>query len=73
MIVCDLCGEVKECVVRQIEDREYDICEACWSPMEARLKGKGRPVKEREIVLLPRVESGPPTPGEPPTIVGRVH
>lgn len=73
---CDLCGTVGECTQRRIEDREYDICEACWSPIAARLQGKGR--KVREGVYLPAVETGTrrggepekPVPGGPPVIYG---
>ena len=51
MIICDLCGEAKECLQKEIEGREYDICADCWKPIAERLKGKGR-VFRREIVLL---------------------
>jgi len=78
MIVCDLCGESKKCFEREIEGKAYDICADCWAPVAAKLKGKGRAIKEREIVLLP--ESQPtepaksmPFPGELPTIWGRVE
>lgn len=68
---CDLCGEVKACRQRRIEDREYDICEACWMPIAARLPGKGRKVKE--AVYLPAVETGTRRAGEPRSLfpVGR--
>lgn len=26
MIICDLCGETKDCLQREIEGKEYDIC-----------------------------------------------
>jgi hypothetical protein len=79
MITCDLCGTARECLQKQIEGREYDICSQCWEPFEQKLKGKGRPVKQPETVLLPvrpvepeRQEPKPgPRPGEPPTIWGR--
>jgi len=31
MIVCDLCGEVKDCLQKEIEGKEYDICAECWN------------------------------------------
>jgi len=77
MIICDLCGEPKRCRARQIEDKMYDICTDCWTPIAAKLKGKGREIEERETVFLPppRVVTEPekakPQPGEPPKIWGR--
>ncbi len=52
MIICDLCGETKNCLQKEIEGKEYDICSECWTPLAERLKGKGRP-KTRETVFLP--------------------
>jgi hypothetical protein len=77
MITCDLCGKAKECVQREIEGKEYDICAECWNPLAQKLKGKGRK-KNREIVLLPppksvpelEVEEPEPLPGGPPKIWG---
>ena len=74
MIICDLCGEAKDCMQKEIDGREYDICSECWSPIAERLKGKGR--TKREIVFLPppRIqepeEQPKPLPGEPPKIFG---
>ena len=74
MIICDLCGNAKDCAPREIEGREYDICSGCWSPMEHKLKGKGRVKRDREIVLLPTPAQTPdlpepkPTPDQPPKI-----
>ena len=78
MILCDLCGQPKECHQKEIEGKEYDICSECWNPLAERLKGKGREKKEREMVFLPPVapepkrEEAEPVPGEPPKIWGRV-
>ena len=78
MIVCDLCGETKKCFERQIEGKEYDICAECWDALSAKLKGKCRISKEREIVLLPgpSPQTEPtepkPLPGRPPKIWGGV-
>jgi hypothetical protein len=79
MVLCDLCGEAKLCRPRQIVGKEYDICAACWKPLAARLKGKGREIRERETVFLPPPpviqEPEPkeikPVPGQPPKIWGR--
>ena len=75
MIICDLCGHEKECLQKEIENKEYDICSECWSPIAQKLKGKGR--KKHETVFLPppRVherddEEPEPLPGEPPKIFG---
>jgi len=74
MILCDLCGQAKECLQKEIEGKEYDICSDCWNPLAEKLKGKGRKTKEREMVFLPPVipepehEEPKPVPGEPPKI-----
>ena len=78
MIACDLCGESKECLQKEIDDKEYDICVECWNALAEKLKGKGRERKCREIVFLPpptvireREDEEPkPRPGEPPKIWG---
>jgi ribosome-binding protein aMBF1 (putative translation factor) len=77
MIVCDLCGQTKECMPREIDGKEFDICADCWRPLEEKLKGKGRMKKRREIVLLPpptvperEPEAPKPMPGQPPMIWG---
>ena len=74
MITCDLCGEAKDCLAKEIDGREYDICSECWNALAQKLKGKGRRV--RETVLLPprrpkeSEEDEPPLPGRPPKIWG---
>jgi hypothetical protein len=77
VILCDLCGQAKECQQREIEGKEYDICAECWNPLAEKLKGKGRKIKEREMVFLPSTvtpepkhEEPMPVPGEPPKIWG---
>jgi hypothetical protein len=78
MIVCDLCGQAKVCVQKEIDGREYDICTDCWNALAERLKGKGRLSKEREIIFLPPPTKEPeppqtkPVPGEPPKIWGGI-
>ncbi len=83
MIICDLCGETKDCLQKEIEGKEYDICSECWAPLAQRLRGKGR-LKNREMVLLPpprtfkeREDDEPERlPVEPPKIWGaedRLH
>jgi len=74
MKVCDLCGEAKNCVRREIDSKEYDICSACWNPLAKKLKGKGRVRRERETVFLPpttkerELPEPKPVPGERPKI-----
>jgi ribosome-binding protein aMBF1 (putative translation factor) len=76
MIVCDLCGQSKECLQKEIEGKEYDICADCWNPLAEKLKGKGRKTKEGETVFLPPLpkksepQESKPVPGEPPKIWG---
>ena len=75
MIICDLCGETKDCSHREIEGKEYDICCECWAPLALKLKGKGR-AKKPETVFLPpprgaeERKEDEPLPGEPPKIWG---
>ena len=80
MIVCDICGQAKECLRKEIDGREYDICPECWNPLTAKLKGKGRVKKERETVFIPPLttkdpdlEKEKPVPGQPPKIWADVH
>jgi hypothetical protein len=74
MILCDLCEHARECLVKEIEGRDFDVCADCWRPLEAKLKGKGRVKREREIVVLPRTtpetEELKTPPGFPPKILG---
>ncbi len=76
MILCDLCGQQKECLPREIEGRVYDICEDCWKPLAEKLTGKGTAKKkERPTVFLPPLTQEPeappkPSPGKPPKIWG---
>jgi len=77
MIVCDLCGQAKECLQKEIEGKEHDICAECWNPLAEKLAGKGRKRKEREVVFLPSITPEPkpeePKPApEPPKIWGSV-
>ena len=78
MILCHLCGQARECLQKEIEGKEYDICAECWKPLAEKLAGKGRGKKERETVFLPPLTKEPerqepkPVPGEPPKIWGRV-
>ena len=73
---CDLCGEMRECLQKEIDGREYDLCAGCWNALAEKLKGKGRPRKQREVVELPireivkdkKDEGQRPRPGEPPTV-----
>ena len=75
MILCDLCGQARECLQKEIEGREFDICADCWRPLEEKLKGKGRVRREREMVVLPartapEIEEPGTAPGSPPKIFG---
>lgn len=52
----------KECLQKEIDGREFDICADCWRPLEEKLKGKERVQKTREMAFLPR--RGMPEPEE---------
>jgi len=76
MILCDLCGQSRECLQKAIEGKEYDICAECWQPLAEKLKGKGRTKRENETVFLPPLPKEPKRrepepPGGPPKIWGR--
>jgi hypothetical protein len=81
MILCDLCGQEKQCAPKEIEGKLYDICSDCWQPLADKLKGKGRVTKEREMVILPPLQLEPEPPEtrpapKPPKIwgeLGRIH
>ena len=80
MIVCDVCEQAKECLRKEIDGKEYDICPECWTPWMAKLKGKGRVRKEGEMVFIPPLttkdpepEKEKPVPGQPPKIWSNVH
>ena len=51
MIICDLCGEAKDCLQKEIEGKEYDICSECWNPFAQKLRGKGRAIKSRNRLV----------------------
>ena len=67
MIICDLCGKQKECLQKEIEGREFDVCADCWRPLEEKLKGKGRVKRKPEMVFLPPRTALEPEPGDPKT------
>ena len=72
---CDLCSQVKECLHKEIDHKEYDICGECWSEVQTKLQGKGRARESREIILLPPPKEPDepeekPAPGETPIIRG---
>jgi hypothetical protein len=45
MMCCDLCGKAAECVQKEIDRKEFDLCSRCWHALADKLSGKGR-VKE---------------------------
>ena len=74
MILCDLCGEARDCLQKEIDGKEYDICEKCWDSLARKLRGKGR-AKKQDTVFLPPPPAGEgegpePAPGGPPKIWG---
>ena len=78
MILCDLCGNQKECFQKEIDGREFDICTDCWRPLEEKLRGKGRSKRKRETVFLPppitpEPEEPKTPPRLPPKIIGQLE
>lgn len=77
MILCDLCRQARECLLKEIDGKEFDICADCWRPIEEKLKGKGRVKGKREVVLLPprtvtETEEPKMPPRLPPKIFGEM-
>jgi len=75
VILCDLCGEEKECVQKEIDGRQFDLCTDCRRALEEKLRGKGRVKKTRDIVFLPPrtvldPEESKTAPGLPLKILG---
>ncbi len=73
---CDLCGEIRECAQKEIQQTEYDVCAECWTALQKKLNGKGRRKKNCETVILPppaapdpQHEKRPSFPGQPPEII----
>jgi hypothetical protein len=73
---CDLCGKMRDCVQKIIEQKEYDFCFRCWSSLAKKLCGKGRRLGQAEVTLIPSQTSKhncieeEPTPEESPEIFG---
>ena len=64
MVVCDLCGQKKECFQRGIEWKEYDICSDCWTPLAKKLEGKGKMKEDPKPSLVTQPEESPTLPGD---------
>jgi hypothetical protein len=39
MVICDFCGEPKDCLQKDIEGKEYDICFEMLEPFRTEIKG----------------------------------
>ena len=63
MVVCDVCGQRKECFQRDIEGKVYDICNECWIPIAMRLEGTGKE-KHQNPSLVKGAEESPMLPGD---------
>ena len=42
MMSCDLCGKSAECLQKEIDGEEFDVCVDCWHPLAEKLSSKGR-------------------------------
>jgi len=40
MTSCDLCGKTAECLQKEIDGQEFDVCEGCWHPLAEKLNSK---------------------------------
>jgi hypothetical protein len=71
--VCGLCDQIRECIPREIDGQEYDICSECWDALAEKLRGKGRKPKLEVLITsppdVPRHEPDEkPFPGVPPKV-----
>jgi ribosome-binding protein aMBF1 (putative translation factor) len=48
MTRCDLCGTTAKCLQKEIEGKEFDICERCWQPFAEKFTSKGRFIETLE-------------------------
>ena len=64
MIVCDLCGETRECLQKNIEGQVYDICSQCWNSLARKLRGKGRMKENPKPSIAEEQEESPRLPGD---------
>src|SRR5260370_15738828 len=60
MIICDLCGDAKDCLQKEIEGKEYDICSEYWNPFTQKLEGE-RQCEESGNCVLATPKSGQTT------------
>ena len=73
---CDLCGNIRDCVQKLIEQKEYDFCIRCCASLVKKLSGKGRRLGQAGITLVPARLSKhecieeEPTPGDSLEIFG---
>ena len=37
MLSYDLCGKTAECLQKEIDGREFDVCQECWAPLSEKL------------------------------------
>lgn len=40
MTSCDLCGMAADCLQKEMEGKEFDVCESCWQPLAEKLSSK---------------------------------
>ncbi len=71
--MCALCDQVRECIAREIDGQEYNICSECWDALAEKLKGKERRPKHEVLIIsppdVPRDEPDEePFPGVPPKV-----
>src|SRR6266481_7430753 len=62
MIICDVCGKAKDCLLKEIEGKEYDICSDCWNPFAQKAKterfGDIKNIKQATGLTLPALSYG---------------
>ena len=64
MTVCDLCDQTRECLPKNIEGKQYDICSECWNTLASKLIGKGDTNKVGEPSIADAEKESPRLPGD---------
>ena len=48
MTCCDICGTTAECVQKEIDGKEFDLCDRCWRPLAEKMSAKA--IEEARIM-----------------------
>ena len=46
MLSCDLCGKTADCLQKEIDGQEFDVCQECWAPLSEKLSRRVKQIFE---------------------------